>query len=215
MEKILCFHISGVDLFLEQTLVEYNNMPIFFVCSDTNNRYLILCTDVSEYSYVITQITIDDLYSMLIGKLSMRDSFLNCPIYWEVFSGEDIDSDIVQKNGISYLKEELLPEKDAVFQILDSEVAAYLEKIRAELYNADEFSKIIQSEQSVTEEGILLTRDIEQYTNIVIKNIHQTIIADVVLSKAVYDEDMQDWSTTDIQQSINTGINLYNLAEAA
>lgn len=29
MEKVSCFRISGVDLFLEQTLVQYNNVPIF------------------------------------------------------------------------------------------------------------------------------------------------------------------------------------------
>lgn len=223
MEKVLCFRISDVDLFLEQTLVEYNNIPIFFVCNDANNRYLALCTDASDYNYVITKVAIDKLYAMLNGKISMRDVFLNCRFYWEVLSEEDIDSDVVLEKDISLLNRDLLPEQNAFFQILDSEVAVYLEKIRTELYSADGFSKIIQSEQSVNEENILLkgswdnnARFIEQYTDIINRDIHQTVTANYILSKAVYYEQMRDLSTSDIGQSCDSiPIDLNNYPAAA
>lgn len=128
MEKVLCFRISGVDLFLEQTLVQYNNVPIFFVCRGNGERYLVLCTDVSECNYIIMKITTERLCDMLSGECTMRDVFLEQSCFWEVHSGEDVARDHVKE--IHQVKEELLPEKS--FQILDAETASYAEKIRCE-----------------------------------------------------------------------------------
>lgn len=128
MEKVLCFRISGVDLFLEQTLEKYNNVPIFFVCRGNGERYLVLCTDVSECNYIIMKITTERLCDMLSGECTMRDVFLEQSCFWEVHSGEDVARDHVKE--IHQVKEELLPEKS--FQILDAETASYAEKIRCE-----------------------------------------------------------------------------------
>lgn len=223
MEKTLCFRISGVDLFLEQTLVEYNNVPIFFVCNDNRQRYLVLCTDISEYNYVITKITIDKLYAMLSGKCPMRDVFFEQKYFWEIVSAEDIEFDNVMKKDIVQIKEELLPEENSFFSVLDSETAVYLERIRTELYNADVFSKVIQCEKSVTEEVILLKgngedggKSIEQYTNINYRDIRQTITSEYVLDKNVYSEQMKILSAIDIRElSESMVLNSYNYSAAA
>ena len=36
MDRELCFYIEGNALYLEQVLVDYNSIPIFFVCRDEN-----------------------------------------------------------------------------------------------------------------------------------------------------------------------------------
>lgn len=134
MEKVSCFRISGVDLFLEQTLVKYNNVPIFFVCSGNEERYLVLCTDVSECNYIVMKITTerlcDMLSDMLSGECTMRDVFLKQSCFWEVHSGEDVARDHVKE--IHQVKEELLPEENAFFRVLYVETASYAEKIRCE-----------------------------------------------------------------------------------
>lgn len=223
MEKIVCFCISGVDLFLEQTLVEYNNVPIFFVCSDNRQRYLVLCTDISEYNYVITKITIDKLYAMLSGKCPMRDVFFEQKYFWEIISGEDIESDSVIKKNIDQIKEEWLPEDNSFFSILDSNTAVYLERIRRELFNADVFSKVIQPKNSATEDIFLLNGNgedegkcIEQYTNINYRDIRQTITSEYVLDKNVYSEQMKIISAVDIHKlSESMVLNSYNYSAAA
>ena len=223
MEKTLCFRISEVDLFLEQTLVEYNNVPIFFVCCDNRQRYLVLCTDISEYNYVITKVTIDKLYAMLSGKCPMRDVFLEQKYFWEIISGDDIEFDNVMKKDIVQIKEELLPDENSFFSVLDSETAVYLERIRTELYNADVFSMVIQCENSVTEEVILPNgngedggKSIEQYTNINYRDIRQTITSEYVLDKNVYSEQMKILSAIDIcKLSESMVLNSYNYSAAA
>ena len=223
MEKTLCFRISGIDLFLEQILVEYNNIPIFFVCSDNRQRYLVLCTDISEYNYVITKITIDKLYAMLSGKCPMRDVFFEQKYFWEIISGEDIEFDNVMKKDIVQIKEELLPEENSFFSVLDSETAAYLERIRSELYSADVFSKVIQCKNSVTEEVILLKgngedrgKSIEQYTNIKYKDIRQTITSEYILDKNIYSEQMKILSAIDICELGEAMVSIsYNYSAAA
>ncbi len=37
MEKELCFNIEGKELYLEHTLVDYNDIPIFFYAETMKN----------------------------------------------------------------------------------------------------------------------------------------------------------------------------------
>lgn len=106
---------------------------------------------------------------------------------------------------------------------MDSETAVYLERIRTELYNADVFSKVIQCENSVTEEVILLKgngedgeKSIEQYTNINYRDIRQTITSEYVLDKNVYSEQMKILSAIDIRElSESIVLNSYSYSAAA
>ena len=48
MEATLCFNIEGIELYLEQVLVDYNDIPIFFLCTGEREQYLALCYDLDE-----------------------------------------------------------------------------------------------------------------------------------------------------------------------
>ena len=65
MDRELCFYIEGNQLYLEQVLVEYNDIPIFFVCRDTAAHYVVLCSDLEEFRYMVVKAANEDLFRLL------------------------------------------------------------------------------------------------------------------------------------------------------
>ena len=65
MDRTLCFIIEDQNIYLEQVLVEYMGVPIFFVCHDEKQRYLALCVDVDELQYFVTMIAPRDMFDLL------------------------------------------------------------------------------------------------------------------------------------------------------
>ena len=49
----LCFRIENIELYLEQVLVDYMDIPIFFLCKGVGEYYLVLCTNINELNYII------------------------------------------------------------------------------------------------------------------------------------------------------------------
>lgn len=141
MEKELCFYIQDNKLYLEQVLVDYNDIPIFFVCKDCRSFYVVLCSDIEELRYIIVNTSQVNLHRLLHGTLSMREIFTKQDIYWEVISGEEIEQDIVTCKSIKELDCSVLPEAGACFEILTNDVASYVEKLDAlfELKEPDEW----------------------------------------------------------------------------
>lgn len=68
MDKILCFKLNNDELYLNQILVDYTNIPIFFICKGKKDYYLVLLTDYNNYNYIIVTITKDDIYNLLTQK---------------------------------------------------------------------------------------------------------------------------------------------------
>lgn len=128
MEKKLCFCIQDNKLYLEQVLVDYNNIPIFFVCKDCRSFYIVLCNDIEELKYIIVNISYEDLHRLLHGMLSMREVFTKQRNYWEIISGEEIELDMVTCKSIDEIDSSVLPETGACFEILTNEIAAYVKK---------------------------------------------------------------------------------------
>ena len=115
MEK--CFCIEDKDQYLEQILVtDHNEVPIFFICKDNDAHYAVLCSDTEKLDYIIIRISDDDLYHLLNGTLPMRDIFTKQDEYWEVRSGDEIESDIVTKKKMTELDHSVLPEAGACYQ---------------------------------------------------------------------------------------------------
>ena len=128
MNSNLCFRIEGIELYLEQVLVDYMDIPIFFLCKGESNYYLVLCTDVDELNYIIVRLFMNDLYGLLHGERSIRNTILKQNEYWSVISGEEIPLDKVEKLSISKLGSSLLPKEDVYFEIVSTKLENYVKK---------------------------------------------------------------------------------------
>lgn len=125
----MIFYINKKEIFLEKVLVDYMDMPIFFLCTDSTQQYYIaLCTDIDESNYVISEISIDDVYDLLHGNIPMRNVLLNQKTYWEVVSGDDIYSDTVTQRNIEELDISLLPEAGACFEVLTPDLQNFVQE---------------------------------------------------------------------------------------
>lgn len=129
MNRTLCFHIENKNLYLEQVLIDYNHIPIFFLCKDERQYYLALCIDIEEFNYIIVTLSVSELSNLLHGNIPMRDIFLKKDYYWEVISNEDIFSDTVTKHKINQLIYSLLPKENVYFQVLTEEVETFIQKL--------------------------------------------------------------------------------------
>ena len=134
MNKKLCFNIENQYLYLEQVLVDYMDIPIFFLCKDKKQYYIALCTDIDKLSYIVTKLSLLDVYNLLHGKIPMRDVFLKQQEYWEIVSGDEVCMDMVTKQKIDALEQSLLPEEDAYFKILTKQIKLYIQEFDDEFF---------------------------------------------------------------------------------
>ena len=103
MKKELCFVIDSVKVYLEQVLVDYIDVPIFFLCKGNEQYYLALCIDIDELEYIVVKPSLLEVYYLLHGKTPMRDVLLKQKEYWNIISGEEIVSDVVTRRSIDSL----------------------------------------------------------------------------------------------------------------
>ena len=132
MNSNLCFRVEGIELYLEQVLVDYMDIPIFFLCKGESNHYLVLCTDIDEPNYIIVRLSMNDLYELLHGGESIRNAILKQNEYWNVISGKEISLDKVEKLSISKLGSSLLPKEDVYFEIVSTKLENYVKKFDTE-----------------------------------------------------------------------------------
>lgn len=142
MDKELCFCIENSNLYLEQVLVDYKDIPIFFLCKCNLQYYVVLCTDINEFSYIIVKTSSWDVYNLLHGKIPMREIFTGSKEYWEVVSGEEISLDNVTRHPSTWLNISLLPEKNACFRVLTEEIEKFVEKFDSEFLDDGYFKDI-------------------------------------------------------------------------
>lgn len=129
MNKELCFNIENQYLYLEQVLVDYMDIPIFFLCKDKKQYYIALCTNIDKLSYIVTKLSLSDVYNLLHGKIPMRDVFLKQQEYWEIMSGDKVGIDMVTKKKIETLEQSLLPEPNVYFKILTKQIELFVQEV--------------------------------------------------------------------------------------
>ena len=127
MDNTLCFKIENVDLYLEKVLVDYAEIPIFFLCKGGEQYYLVLCTDMDELNYIVVKLSMDDVYMLLNGNVPMRDIILKQEERWSIISGEEISLDKVEKLKTSDLDMDLLPKEGACFEIVTKKLKNYVD----------------------------------------------------------------------------------------
>lgn len=134
MNNKLCFRIENIELNLEQVLVDYMDIPIFFLCKGESNHYLVLCTDIDELNYIIVRLSMNDLYELLHGEGSMRNAILKQNEYWNVISGKEILLDKVEKLSITKLDVSLLPKENTYFEIVSTKLENYVKKFDTQYF---------------------------------------------------------------------------------
>ena len=114
MKKDLCFIIEKKDLYLEKVLVDYMDIPIFFICKSNEDYYIALCIDVEEYNYVVAQMSLEDTYALLHGKIAMRDAILKQKEYWLIYSGVTPQEDVSREKKITPIIKRCFAGKGAI-----------------------------------------------------------------------------------------------------
>ena len=129
MEKEPCFCIEGLNLYLEQILVEFEMKPIFYLCKDLKEDwYVVLCANFEEERYIVVKSSMNSISEMLHGKIAMRKLIMIEKFFWEILASENISDDEVTKKDITQLPLQDLPYEDACFQIASKEIEDFTRK---------------------------------------------------------------------------------------
>lgn len=125
--KEYSFIINDKKLYSEKTLVYYD-LPLMFVChDDSNNKYLALCTDSEELTYIVATTSVENIIDMLEQKVSMDKVFIEGQRKWRIKAGEQEDF----INPVTDFDESELPAKDALFSLVEESNKEYLKQLRS------------------------------------------------------------------------------------
>ena len=144
MNKELCFIIEGKELYLEKVLVSFQEVPIFFLCKNNKDYYIALCVDVDKLNYVVTRLSIKDVFDLLHGIIPMRNAITQQEAYWYIESQEDIKSDTVEKRQMYTLDITILPQVNAYFEILTPDMEKYVQQFD-DLFSSEKYTLIEDS----------------------------------------------------------------------
>ncbi len=121
----LCFIVDHRELFLDQVLVDYNEDPVLFVCTDNERYYLVLCVDIENKKYYISQVALHTLVKMISGESPMRNAFLDGDGFWSVLATDSPEKDVVSAIDKKEIGLGELPKSGAVFECYSPELKAY------------------------------------------------------------------------------------------
>lgn len=133
MDEELCFVLNGVPVYLEKVLVTFNDVPIFFICKDTQNHHyvaILVSNDLS--SYYVTMPSDEKIYEMLVGKTPMRDIYVYAEWYWMVFSKDKPQNDSVWYISGNSINKAVLPQLNAVYKPVTEEDKKYIQNFKKE-----------------------------------------------------------------------------------
>ena len=142
MANELCFVINNIELCMEQILVEFDDVPIFYLCKGNGQLYLVLAKDMDVEEYLVVKISEHEVSDMLHGKVSMRQVILEQESYWDVKAGDEITDDEVTEHDIVDIPHEVLPYEGACYEIVSDDVKSYLQILDTRLAisaTADEY----------------------------------------------------------------------------
>lgn len=180
MNKELCFIIEGKELYLEKVLVSFQEVPIFFLCKNNKDYYIALCVDVDKLNYVVTRLSIKDVFDLLHGIIPMRNAITQQEAYWYIESQEDIKSDTVERRQMYTLDITILPQVNAYFEILTPDMEKYVQQFD-DLFSSEKYTLIEDS--AVIVEKISYRSIVEEilqkyYSAINLNNSAETTIYD-------------------------------------
>lgn len=172
MNKQLCFRIEQHDLFLEKTLVLFNDVPLFFICrNEYNQRFLVLCTELERLEYLVALISLSNLKNMLFQKCTMRNAILEGEKFWQIVSGDTIEDDsykVIEKDKIDL---SILPAENAFYRAIFQEDKEYIAEIDSEYLESLKFDVIDRGINILVDSADFLTENI----NSVIESISENV----------------------------------------
>lgn len=96
MEKELRFIINGKELYLECVLLEKENVPTAFICSDADEHYyLAVFIEREENTYIVTPVPTITVIKLVMRMTSLTETFKNNISYKVIVNKEDINKSIV------------------------------------------------------------------------------------------------------------------------
>lgn len=144
MNKELCFKIDSKELFLKQVLVEYNGVPVYFLCEDQKQvYYMVLCIDIDEEKYIIVKTSIEKVLKLLKQRITMRQIILCEQKYWNVVAGQTMDSDICNQYDMELVPIEELPYEESYFELVTEEQRRFLNTLQNELFLQPEVESVV------------------------------------------------------------------------
>ena len=130
---IQCFKIKQRQLWLEHILVEHNGLPIFYICTDSEvQRYVVLLADQDTSTYIITEVSTEDIIALLEQRLTMKELVLSNSHCWEVLANddtEDFNKDVIKRISTKKIPKKWLPIEDSYLGTLCPSDVEYLKAL--------------------------------------------------------------------------------------
>lgn len=133
MKNELFVSINENELMIEKSLIEYDFVPILFVCIDKKReRYIVLQTDFNEEQYLVVNVDLIELDKMLRGLKTMREVFSQGNYFWSVKLDQSFEYTVSSLTP-SELNSEVLPIEGEFFELVTRDLELYSIQIRAEV----------------------------------------------------------------------------------
>lgn len=143
MDKELCFKINSKELMLVEVLVDYDDIPVYFICKDEMECYYVaLCTDIDNDKYIVVKTDIDKIFKLLTSKMTMREMITSENEFWEISAAENIDLDICIQKNISDIDFGVLPCQESYFNLVTKTHKKFLEEIKSLKHKADVWKEV-------------------------------------------------------------------------
>ncbi|MBD5542591.1 MAG: hypothetical protein HDR00_15635 [Lachnospiraceae bacterium] len=174
MNEKVFFIIDGKELILDKVLVEFNEMPIFFVCKFEQDYFISSCVDIEKERYLIAKVGLSNLAKMLHGKMTMRNLILQAGLFWEITVGEDFSEDVVTKKSLESISLNELPYEGEYLTLATRDLREYAEKIDSVLYGEGVWESEVS--QVCDEYFDTIIKTINEHYEIALQNCYESII---------------------------------------
>lgn len=145
MDKELCFVINEESLYLEVELINFNDVPIFFICKSCEEYYIALCTDINDAKYILIKTNTIDILDMLDRHITMRDLYSKVDVFWEIECGDCIEVDKATQKKIEEIDSSVLPIENEKYEIFDKTVKKYRDDLLSTIINSSDYRLYIKN----------------------------------------------------------------------
>lgn len=142
MDKELCFIINGENLYLDISLIEFQDIPMFFICKSNSNYYVALCIDDENVEYILIEANANSLLKMLRSDIEMRDLYKVANKFWTIKPGNSPEDDEVTEHSIEHLDDSFLPIEGARYEVFDDSVLEYINLFEKNIYDDLNFNDV-------------------------------------------------------------------------
>ena len=163
MTKDYFFKINDEYIYLDIELINFNDIPVLFICKSNKNYYLALCFDVFDEKYIVIQVKRSLLLKMLDQKITMREIFHTVDSFWEIVYGETPEQDLVKEKAINDIDESVLPIEGEVYEVFDDDVKEYQEQLLTDSFVTSLYRSLNECSVTIGSELRTSKTDVDDY----------------------------------------------------